>query len=221
MAADTEVIAALTALAAVTIGPFVTWHVGKKQIAAQVISSNRQAWINDLRDTLAAFVKNALSLKPAYASGTISQPDAYARFEEMVLARHKIELMLNPREAEHQELLRLMASIVDHVREALRCIFEGTDPGNDNERLTAVSALIPVAQTILKSEQELGTDHGFLFLIRKIGGFPFARLGLRALRLLDPRFRQCPAASLRCRRRPPVRRREPDALRHRAGTCRF
>ncbi|WP_341304269.1 hypothetical protein [Pseudomonas sp. TMP25] len=152
MAFETEVIAALTALAAVVIGPVVTWKVAKSQINAHVVSTNRQAWINELRDTLALFVRDAYSVKQGYSAGIVSKNDAFARFEEMVLAKHKIELMLNSNESEHQELLRLLNSSIEYVREALSCIYSEKEYSNNKNRLTAIRAITPIAQKILKSK---------------------------------------------------------------------
>ena len=48
-----SVIAAATALVAVVLGPIVSVYVVRRQIRATVVSTNRQAWINDLRNTIA------------------------------------------------------------------------------------------------------------------------------------------------------------------------
>jgi hypothetical protein len=57
---DTALISSLTALAAVVFAPIVSIYVAKRQIRASVVSVNRQAWINRLRDELVfSFVKYA------------------------------------------------------------------------------------------------------------------------------------------------------------------
>jgi hypothetical protein len=66
MTADTTVISALTALAAVVLSPVATlvaarWQnktsldTTKREMAATVVSANRQKWIDELRNSLAAF----------------------------------------------------------------------------------------------------------------------------------------------------------------------
>jgi hypothetical protein len=46
-------VVAVIALVAVFVGPFVSILVARRQIKASLVSANRQAWIKELRSTLA------------------------------------------------------------------------------------------------------------------------------------------------------------------------
>ena len=51
-----SLISACTALVASIAGPFVTLFVAKQNFNATVLSTNRQKWIESLRDMLAEFI---------------------------------------------------------------------------------------------------------------------------------------------------------------------
>jgi hypothetical protein len=51
-----SVISAVTALIASILGPIVTLTVARRQFNANVLSSNRQKWIESFRDRLAEFI---------------------------------------------------------------------------------------------------------------------------------------------------------------------
>jgi len=56
----TSIIAAITALVAVVIGPFIMIRAQKNQMLGPM----RQAWINDLRDSVAEYLaRNGMSLR--------------------------------------------------------------------------------------------------------------------------------------------------------------
>ena len=46
------VVPALTTIAGATIGAAISYLVGRQQFKANVVSANRQIWINTLRDTV-------------------------------------------------------------------------------------------------------------------------------------------------------------------------
>jgi len=51
-----SLVSACTALVASIVGPLVTLTVAKRQINANVLSANRQKWIENLREALAELI---------------------------------------------------------------------------------------------------------------------------------------------------------------------
>src|SRR5689334_320666 len=117
-----SLVSACTALVASIVGPAVTWNVTKRQINANVLSANRQKWIESMRETIAELV--ALMV----AVGVVKQqwrgewnrgrgvlaadPHLLPKLERMVLVNWKIRLLINPNEAEHIALVdRLDAAL--------------------------------------------------------------------------------------------------------------
>jgi len=149
---STEQLALLVAIVAVLVGPAVSWRIAKRQILAQVVSANRQNWIIDVRDTLAEFLRDSHSMVNAYKAKTYTVNEVFERFEKVTLATQRMELLLNPKEQDHSEIVDLMKSICENLRTALSDIHGGKEVTNDAERETAIDAITPIAQRILKSE---------------------------------------------------------------------
>ncbi|GAC28600.1 hypothetical protein [Brumicola pallidula] len=108
---EPPVVSAITALVAVIVGPLVSIIVAKKQINASVVSSSRQAWINRLRDELATLVGIVHHLPSAHANGSVTTDDAIAEYGKFVEQFQVIKLLINPKETDHQELIRLIKSV--------------------------------------------------------------------------------------------------------------
>ena len=75
MSFEPAVVSAITALVAIIIGPLVSICIAKNQINASVISTNRQVWINRLRDELATLVGMVHHLPSAHANDSVSTND--------------------------------------------------------------------------------------------------------------------------------------------------
>jgi len=97
----------------------VSVYVAKRQIRASVVSVNRQAWINRLRDELAFFVCEVRMVPSTYAANAIKLQEAIKRYEGITLKEEVVKLLLNPTEAEHIELLRLMKTARERAQEAI------------------------------------------------------------------------------------------------------
>ena len=149
---NTETLSLIVAGIAIVVGPTVSWKIAKSQISAQVVSTNRQEWINGIRNELAVFLTYARSIVPAYRSETFDRDMAFEKYDKMVLAVQRVELMLNPSEKDHAELVRLMKSTIDLVRTALSEVHDKKETSNDNERITEIRTITPLAQRIFKAE---------------------------------------------------------------------
>jgi len=95
----TPIAAILTALAAVIISPFVTYLTARRQIRANLISANRQAWIDKLRDELSELFE-LLTWQFLQRAGTYSGEEEH-RYEaekrsRIRLLKNKVRLRLNP-----------------------------------------------------------------------------------------------------------------------------
>lgn len=109
-----SIIAATTALIAVIIGPYLTLKAQKNQVLAPM----RQAWINNLRDIIAEFISTiAISRLHVVPDGNESNEIKaeklaadMARVELACKLKEKTALLINPKEIDHQELIRLLES---------------------------------------------------------------------------------------------------------------
>ena len=112
--AITALAAAVTALAAVIITPVITHFTTRKQIRATLISANRQAWINTLRDELAELFELSM-WKLLHRPGTLDGDEGYKYGAEkrsrIRLLINKIRLRLNPQEPDSQAFLEYLSKL--------------------------------------------------------------------------------------------------------------
>ena len=109
-----SLITALTALVASILGPLVTLAVARHQFKANVLSANRQKWIDTFRDRLADLlsVMNAAQvIKSASVdewrggAGPAKDNPVFAdKLEKTFMAIAQIQLLTKPLESEHQAL---------------------------------------------------------------------------------------------------------------------
>lgn len=146
-------VSACTAMIASIAGPFVNTRIAKIQFKADVLSVNRQKWIETLRDLVAGL--NSQFLAAAAIRQTVEgptgiviarDPELFRRVEKLLRTVSKIELMLNPLEQDHQQLNALMREGIDQLR--------SPPPERDiEERIEVISHdITQAAQAILKRE---------------------------------------------------------------------
>jgi hypothetical protein len=144
----TPIAAILTALAAVIISPIVTYLTSHKQIRANLISANRQAWIDKLRDELSELFE-LLTWQYFQRPGTLSGEEGYKYEAEkrsrIRLLKNKIRLRLNPLEADSQALLDLITRLEISASK-----------GSQRDEIPSFEQLmddaVKAGQTILKAE---------------------------------------------------------------------
>ena len=149
---DTSVlslVSACTALVASVVGPIVTLAVARRQINANVLSANRQKWIESLRETMAEMISLMVAVivvkqnwKGEWRRGRgaiAADPTLLNKLERMILVNWKIRLLLHPSEDGH-------IALVHRLDEALaRLELEETDESavrGDVEAITAMSQAI-------------------------------------------------------------------------------
>ncbi|MCA1952049.1 MAG: hypothetical protein LDL25_05030 [Hyphomicrobiales bacterium] len=116
-------VVACTAMIASIAGPYVNTRIAKFQFRANVLSVNRQKWIETMRDLVASLNSQFLAAAAIRETldgptGTIiaRDPELFNRVESLLRTVSKIELMLNPLERDHRELNALMKEGIDHLR---------------------------------------------------------------------------------------------------------
>lgn len=147
MSFEPAVISAITALVAIIIGPLVSICIAKNQINASVISTNRQVWINRLRDELATLVGMIHHLPSAHANDSISTNDAIAEYGKFVEKFQVIKLLINPNEADHQELVRLIECADEKLIESIN-----NKISNRSKFETIGRDIVTQSQIVLKKE---------------------------------------------------------------------
>lgn len=110
-----------------------------------VLSKNRQDWINELRREISEFIVHAHSMK--YGVSPIqSQSEAFSKIaqtmDKFYLSYIKINLLINPSESDHIDLIRLLKKIHSGITQ------------KDFDIMAAQSELIEISQTVLKREWE-------------------------------------------------------------------
>lgn len=146
-------VVACTAMIASIAGPFVNTRIARIQFKANVLSVNRQKWIETMRDLVASL--NSQFLAVGMVRQTVEEPTAiviardpemFKRVENLLVTVSKIELMLNPLEQDHQQLNALMKDGIDQLR--------SPPPGLEIEgRIEVISHdITKVAQAVIKRE---------------------------------------------------------------------
>ena len=127
---DISTISLIVAGIAVFFGPWISWLVAKHQIEAssnlstaqissalltsnkQIIAPMRQAWINDLRELLSEILSSALHY---YVAGYEDRTDQ--EYQRVTHLEHKIKLMLNPKEEDHQRLEEKIRNLIESIEQ--------------------------------------------------------------------------------------------------------
>jgi hypothetical protein len=155
-----EAVAAIGAVVAALIAGAFSF-VGLTLSKEQKTSEFRQAWIDGLREDLAAFFAGARAMARATEeerAGTASDETsrAFSITGEKISSiryqaaetRYRIQLRLNPKEAAHKELMRLMQVAIDEQNS----FFRGS--GDMAKTLRAVDNAADFAPQVLKAEWE-------------------------------------------------------------------
>lgn len=146
-------ISAATALVASITGPLATFHVGRTQVRAAVLSANRQRWIDGFRELVAEFCSQVAAAVQVRAKlvrdGRIhlsAEPEILRQFERLVFTFAKIRLMTDPADERHQELVRVIEGLLVTLR---------TTPHSDDVQPDAEAAgrhVIELSHAILRRE---------------------------------------------------------------------
>jgi len=116
-------------------------QIAGQDIRAEVLSGNRQRWINTLRDSISEFVSLAVILHTEKQNAN----DFLVTSQRFLQVRTQISLLINPKEDDHRELNDLLEQTVTSVLE----------PEKSKRQLPEVRPdIIIISQKILKREWE-------------------------------------------------------------------
>ena len=123
---------------------WITFIIAKRQIRGSGVTQFRQQWINDLRESISLFITKAELISMLDLDDDETYFDC---FEELSQTQNKIELMLNPEEDDHNEVI----AILDNMRELAH------DEKLREDKLEArmnkeIEKLLAVSKRVLKRE---------------------------------------------------------------------
>jgi hypothetical protein len=150
-----SLVSACTALVASIVGPIVTLAVARRQFSANVLSANRQKWIETLRDMLAELISLMVAVLVVKAGwkgkwdkglGAIAaDPTLLSKLERIVLVQWKVRLLLNPTEKDHQELYQAIEAAFARIQ---------SEESADSDMDADIQKITRLGQAILKREWE-------------------------------------------------------------------
>ncbi len=148
-----SLITATTALVASIMGPLVTLSVARHQFKANVISTNRQKWIETFRDQVSELLSlmNAAQVIKRHSIeswqgglGPVQTNLGLAeKFERAYMALAEIRLLTNASDPEHQRLSEALAVALAHLQH---------DELRDEELAASVDDVIALGRTIIRHE---------------------------------------------------------------------
>lgn len=149
MTLEPAIVSSITALVAVIVGPLVTVYVANKNIKSSVVSKNRQDWINRLRNEIAELLKEIQYVPSAYEARTLTIEQAIEKHGVILSKVEIIKLLINPKEADHEDLVRQITLASEKVIEAIK-----RKKGDADSFKTMSSNIVTISQSILKREWE-------------------------------------------------------------------
>ncbi len=138
-----EWISAITALVAVILSPLISLYIVRRQFAANVLSHNRQDWIDKVREHIAQIL-TYIETSPVLHEN--SDKTNSEKTESLRLYEQRLKLLLNPNEEDHQQLL-------DCVAKSIRPMIAG-DVSEKADIQSCSADITSYAQKILKREWE-------------------------------------------------------------------
>lgn len=122
----------------------ITFLIAKRQILNTGVTQFRQQWIDNLRESISIFIAKAEMISML----DLDDDDGYLEhFKELSQTHHKIELMLNPEEDDHNKIIEKL----DEIRE----LIHDEEIGEDEleEKLdNVIVELLEVSKRTLKRE---------------------------------------------------------------------
>lgn len=112
---DTSLIAVISSGLVAILSLFFNYRTSMKSSKMQIISPMRQIWINNLRDKLSEFnilIYNLGLLIELKKESGLSNNEQKDYISEAIRLRIEVELLLNPNEKIHNELLSLLEKTI-------------------------------------------------------------------------------------------------------------
>lgn len=118
--------------------------IAQHTVKSQVLSGNRQQWINTLRDNISEFI----ALVGMISANILQKDIAREKFERLIQVRVKISLLLNMSEQDHQQLNSLLNHATSQITDQIAKNRITTDFQKTRDDIVTLS------QKILKREWE-------------------------------------------------------------------
>lgn len=148
-----SLVSACTALVASVVGPVVTLAVARRQFNANVLSVNRQKWIETLRASVAELISllvGALVIKAGWRGewgkglhALTANPAMHDKLERIVLVQWNIRLLINPTNPEHQRLYQAIEAAFARLQ---------AEESDDAATRTDIEDIATLTQSILRRE---------------------------------------------------------------------
>ena len=148
-----SLITAATALVASIMSPFVTLSVARRQFRANVISTNRQKWIETFRDRVSELVslmntaqvvkRDSIESWQGGLGPVQAKLGLTKKFERAYKALAEIRLMTNASDPEHRRLNDAVAAALAHLQH---------DDLREGELTDSVEEVISLGRTIIRHE---------------------------------------------------------------------
>lgn len=149
---EISLITASTALVASIMGPIVTLNVARRQFRANVISTNRQKWIDTFRNRVSELLSlmNAAQLIKRHSAdawrggvGPAANLGVTDKFEKAFMALSEIRLLTNALDRDHQLLNDALAGALAHLQH---------DELREEELEASIEDVIALGRTIIRHE---------------------------------------------------------------------
>jgi hypothetical protein len=139
---SSEYIATISAISGMLIGALFSYLTMRVQLRRTIVSKSRQAWINTLRDAIAELQTKSMIIIEEYRSA--EHKDLIDARRGIFLSINRIQLLLNPTEKDHVELIALL-KLLYHAT-----VYENIT--NEKEYDAIQSNITEKSQAILKRE---------------------------------------------------------------------
>lgn len=122
----------------------ITYIIAKKQITNAGVTQFRQNWIDNLREAISAYIAKAEMISMLDYD---DDENYFEHFKDLSRMQYKIELLLNPNEDDHKEVVNLISDIRDVIHE------EDIEDDKLDKRIDdLIDRLLDVSKNVLKRE---------------------------------------------------------------------
>jgi len=93
--------------------------ISEIKVKTEILSGNRQQWINTLRNEISEYLASLLSLQAEFVGGGTGSTDVIGKlYKDNRLHRARVHLLINPKEPDHVKLIELIDAAPSYLREA-------------------------------------------------------------------------------------------------------
>lgn len=126
------------------------WWSGRKRLGIEVLSKNRQEWINDLRKQVARFT--SISAKMALnIVGSTEDKHLLDEMTELTIIRDYLLLLLNPQEEKSKKINESISNIMNHIVR----IKNLNNDDNPNEITSYIKKIPVLLDELTKNTQDI------------------------------------------------------------------